>query len=149
MARTTAQIAASSSAIWNLLADGWLYASWVVGTVKIRSVDEAWPAVGSKLHHSVGAWPLMLHDETEITECEPGRRLVMQARGWPVGEATVELVLVPDGSTATTVQLAEAPTAGPGSWANNPLFEAVAKHRLEEMLARLARIAEGHHQSAP
>ena len=84
MARVTTEVSAPSDAVWRVLSDGWSYATWVVGTVKIRDVDSGFPAVGTKLHHAVGAWPLLLEDETEILECEAGRRLVMQARGWPV-----------------------------------------------------------------
>ena len=60
--------------VWDVLADGWLYPLWVVGASRMRDVDDAWPAVGSKLHHSVGAWPALLDDDTEVTESEPLKR---------------------------------------------------------------------------
>jgi uncharacterized protein YndB with AHSA1/START domain len=142
MARVTTQVAASNEDVWQVLADGWSYATWVVGTVKIRAVDTGFPAPGTKLHHAVGAWPLLLEDETEILECEPGRRLLMQARGWPFGEATVELVLHPEGER-TTVEMYEEPTSGPGAWVNNKLIDAVGAKRLTEALDRLRRLVEG------
>ena len=144
MATRSTHVAATPDEVWSVLADPWSYATWVVGTVKIRDADSTWPAVGSKLHHSVGAWPLLLEDETEILECEPGRRLVMQARGWPAGEARVELVLHPEGDNLTRVGMDEKPTHGPGAWVNNPLFEAVLARRLDEVLDRLRRLVEGH-----
>ena len=113
MARATTEMAAPTEDVWAVLSDGWTYSAWVVGTVKIRDVDAGWPAVGAKLHHAFGAWPLMIQDETEVLECEPVRRLLMQARGWPMGEATVELVLHPAGDH-TRVEMYEEPTLGPG-----------------------------------
>lgn len=143
MARVSMQVDASAEAVWKVLDDPWTYANWVVGTVKIRDADPTWPAAGSKLHHAVGAWPLTIEDETEVVDCEPGRRLRMQARGWPAGEATVELVLHPHGEL-TEVEMFETPTSGPGAWVNNTVFEAVLAKRLEETLDRLRRLVEGH-----
>lgn len=143
MARVTIEIAAPVADVWATLSDGWLYSAWVVGTVKIREVDPGWPAAGSKLHHAVGAWPVTLQDETEVVECEIGRRLLMQARGWPMGEATVELTLHPAGDH-TLMEMYEEPTSGPGAWVNNRVVEAVGAKRLEESLDRLRRLVEGH-----
>ena len=53
--------------VWDVLSDGWLYPLWVVGASRMREVDDSWPAVGSKLHHSVGVWPALLDDNTEVT----------------------------------------------------------------------------------
>ena len=143
MARVSTRIEAPADAVWEVLADAWTYANWVVGTVKIRDVDPGWPAAHAKLHHAVGAWPLTLQDETEVLECEPGRRLLLQARGWPAGEASVELVLHPDGD-ATEVEMAEEPTSGPGAWVHNRLVDMVGAKRLDETLDRLRRLVEGH-----
>ena len=141
MARVTTEMAATADDVWAVLSDGWTYSAWVVGTVKIREVEPGWPAVGAKLHHAFGAWPLMIKDETEVLECEPGRRLLMQARGWPMGEATVELTLRAAGDH-TVVEMYEEPTVGPGAWLNNPLVDAVGKKRLGETLDRLRRLVE-------
>jgi uncharacterized protein YndB with AHSA1/START domain len=143
MARVTTRVAAPADAVWALLADGWSYAGWVVGTVKIRDVDSTWPAVGSRLHHAVGAWPLTLQDESEVLESEPGRRLKLQARGWPVGEATVELTLRPAGDD-TLVEMYEEPTSGPGAWVHNRAIDAIGARRLTETLDRLRRLVEGY-----
>jgi uncharacterized protein YndB with AHSA1/START domain len=143
MATVSTVVAAPAEGVWAVLADGWTYAGWVVGTVKIRDVDPAWPAAGSKLHHAVGAWPVTLQDETEVLECEEGRRLRMQARGWPAGEATVQLTLRPQGDS-TLVEMYEEPTAGPGAWVHNRLVDAVGARRLAETLDRLRRCVEGH-----
>lgn len=142
MAEVTGHINATPEQVWATLADGWLYAAWVVGTSKIREVDDGFPAVGTKIHHAFGLWPLLLQDETEVLVCEPERHLVLQARGRPMGEATTAIDLVPSGG-GTALRLAETPTKGPGAWVNNPLAEAVLRHRLTECLTRLAPLVEG------
>lgn len=127
--------------IWSVLADGWLYSSWVVGAVRMRDVDGHWPAVGARLHHSIGAWPVMIDDTTSVTEVEPGRRLVLQARGWPAGEATVIMTLRPEGD-GTRVVMAEDASVGPGRFIPAPLRHAAIVPRNRESLRRLARLAE-------
>jgi hypothetical protein len=113
----------------------------VVGATHIRDADPNWPETGSKLHHTVGPWPLMIKDYTKVVESEPPHRLVLIARAWPVGEARIELTLrpVPEG---TEVAMAEWPVRGPGIWARNPLMEAVLRARNRESLGRLAALAE-------
>ena len=143
MATTSRTVAASPDDVWAELADGWTYSSWVPGTVKIRAVDDAWPAVGSKIHHAVGLWPLTLQDETESTRCEAPYRLTLQARGWPAGEAVIDIQVTPV-AAGCEVTVHETPTHGPGAWVNNPVAEAVLGYRIREMLDRLARITEGH-----
>lgn len=57
MSENTTVINASTDDVWSVLSDGWLYPLWVVGASRMRDVDEDWPAVGSRIHHSVGVWP--------------------------------------------------------------------------------------------
>ena len=142
-APVTRRIAAPTSAVWAVLADGWLYANWVVGGSRIREVDPAWPAPGSRIHHSFGAWPLLLDDVTESLRCEPERELVLEAHGWPVGEATVTIVLAKDGPDATLVTLTEDATAGPGRLVPGPIRQLVIAPRNTETLRRLGFLAEG------
>ncbi len=143
MARVSRYIEAPVDDVWKVLEDAWTYANWVVGTVKIRDVDRNWPDPGSRLHHGVGLWPLTIEDDTQVLECEPKRRLLMQARGWPAGEATVELVLHDEGDR-TRVEMDEVPTSGPGAWLHNRLLDRVGALRLAETLDRLRRLVEGH-----
>ncbi len=98
MTRNTRVIRTTPDRVWDVLADGWLYPLWVVGATRMRAVDAGWPEVGTKLHHSVGVWPLVLDDNTEVLECDPGRHLRLRARGWPIGEAEVALTLSPSGA---------------------------------------------------
>ena len=148
MAEVTGVINVPPPVVWETLSDGWLYATWVLGTSKIRSVEPGFPAEGTKIHHGFGLWPVMIEDESEVLDCVPEERLVLQARGWPMGEATTVIELQPTG-TGTSLRLFETPTKGPGAWMNNPLAEAVLRKRLAEMLDRLTRICEGRAGKPP
>ena len=135
-------IKASPDRVWSVLADGWLYPLFVVGASRMRDVDEGWPAVGTRLHHSVGSWPLLIDDNTEVLEVDPGNRLVLVARAWPAGEANVEFVLEQRGSQ-TLVTIREDATAGPGLLVPKPLREVQLNLRNDETLQRLAYVVEG------
>ena len=142
MATVTTTIATTPDRVFAVLADGWLYANWVVGTSHMRAVESAWPAAGSRLFHCSGTWPIALRDETVVEESEPGARLVMTARGRPLGEARIEVVLAPTGDGGTAVTMTEAPVSGPGRWIHNPLQDRILTRRNTESLARLAALAE-------
>ena len=132
---------ATPSVVWEILADGWLYPSWVVGASRVRDVDEGWPAVGSRIHHSVGVWPLLIDDNTEVVECRPGSLLRLRARAWPVGEAGVTLRISAAG-TGTEIVIGEDAVRGPGTLVPRPLRGVALKWRNVETLRRLAYIAE-------
>ncbi|WP_329046611.1 SRPBCC family protein [Amycolatopsis sp. NBC_01488] len=135
-------------AVFEVLADGWLYAGWVVGSSHIRDVDRDWPAVGSRIHHSVGPWPIHIQDETVVTAVEPGLSLSLEAHGWPLGAAAVALTLVPHGDGKTLVRMTEHIVGGPGKFLPAPLQALVVKPRNAESLARLADLATGRHARA-
>lgn len=146
MANNQIKIDASRTAVWAVLADGWVYTNWVVGTSHMRAVEAGWPAAGSRLFHASGSWPLATRDETKVEEVEPQRRLVLTARARPFGEARVVLEL-DDDQDGCVVTMHETPVAGPGKWLHNPISEAALVRRNTESLARLAAIAE--HRTAP
>jgi uncharacterized protein YndB with AHSA1/START domain len=141
MSRNTSTIRTTPDRVWAVLADGWLYPLWVVGATRMRDVDEDWPAVGSKIHHSVGVWPVVLNDDTEVLECEPGHRLKLRARGWPPGEADVELRLTAT-DDGTEVEMLEDVTAGPAKIVPKPVRTPLITWRNTESLRRLAFLAE-------
>ena len=134
-------INASPEAVWEVLSDGWLYPLWVVGASRMRDVDPSWPQVGSKLHHSVGVWPALLDDNTEVTDAEPLRMLALRARAWPFGEAAVVLRLNEYGG-GTRVVIEEDAVSGPGKLVPKPARAPGLKWRNVETLRRLAYIAE-------
>jgi carbon monoxide dehydrogenase subunit G len=145
MSTTTRSVSATPEQVWEVLADGWLYPLFVVGASRMRDVDESWPAVGAKLHHSVGTWPLLIDDTTEVVEVEEGRRVLLLARGWPAGQAHVDISLQPDGDT-TVVTIVEDATAGPGLLMPKPLRDVQLHWRNIETLRRLAFVVEGRTQ---
>jgi uncharacterized protein YndB with AHSA1/START domain len=128
--------------VFAVLADGWTYSDWVVGTVHIRNVDPDWPAPGSKLHHKAGPWPLSLQDTSTVLAMVPDRSLTLRAELWPLGEATVRIDLEPAGPAATRVIMHEDFHAGPLQWAKNKINDLILHRRNLESLRRLADIAE-------
>jgi uncharacterized protein YndB with AHSA1/START domain len=141
MATNTREIKTVPDKVWDVLADGWLYPTWVVGATRMRDVEEEWPQVGAKLHHSAGVWPVIVNDNTEVLECQPGRLLRLRARGWPLGEAEVLVTLAPSGA-GTLVTIKESAVTGPGALIPRPFEDALITWRNSESLLRLAFIAE-------
>ena len=135
-------VGAPVDAVWAVLADGWLYPSWVVGASRMREVDPAWPGVGTQLHHSVGTWPLVLDDTTTVLACVPKRELVLRARGWPLGEAEVRLTL-DERADGCEVAMSEEVRSGPGRLLPPPVRSVLIGPRNAESLRRLAYLAEG------
>jgi hypothetical protein len=138
---TTWDTSATTDEVWAVLADGWSYAAWVVGASRIRSVEDGWPSAGSRIHHSAGSWPLLLNDETRVLRSEPGRRLVLQAKGWPFGEATVDIALEPRPAGCRIV-MREDVTKGPGLLVPQPARQLLLQPRNRESLRRLAFLSE-------
>jgi hypothetical protein len=136
---------APASAVWQVLCDGWTYANWVVGASRVRQVEAQWPAPGTRIHHAVGPWPLLIQDHTVSLASTPERELALQARGWPLGEARVVLGIEPTGEERCRITISEDATAGPGLLAPRPVRQALIAPRNKEALYRLALIAEGRH----
>ena len=109
MAKNVRTLRCTPADVFEVLENGWLYPAWVVGASRMRDVDEGWPAVGTRLHHSVGSWPLLIDDTTEVLEADPPSRLLLLARGWPAGEAHVEFVLEQTGSETLVTIHEDAP----------------------------------------
>ena len=138
------EIAASADDVWAVLEDGWLYPTWVVGASRMRDVDDNWPEVGSRLHHSVGNWPLLLDDKTEVLDCDRGRLLRLKAHGWPAGAAEVVIEIEAGaGSSSSQVRIREDASNGPATLVPRPLRQVAIVVRNREALRRLAFLAEG------
>jgi hypothetical protein len=127
--------------VFAVLADGWTYSDWVVGTAHIRSVDPHWPEPGSRLHHKAGPWPVSLRDHTTSVSCEPPFSLVVRPHLWPLGEATVTVLLAPVGDAATEVVMIEKFDAGPMRWMRTKVDDLLLHYRNRESLRRLADLA--------
>ena len=132
---------ATRQQVWGVLADGWTYSQWVVGNTRMRAVDPRWPEPGSKIHHTIGVWPIVLNDETEVESATPLEELVLLAKGRPLGGARVTLRLY-DTLNGCRIEMAEVPVGGPLSLLPRRVALALAYPRNRECLARLAALAE-------
>ncbi|MCR2826324.1 SRPBCC family protein [Microbacterium sp. zg.Y909] len=128
--------------VFAVLADGWLYPVWVVGASRMRAVAPEWPEPGSKIHHSVGAWPILIDDETEVVEWSPSRRLRLRAKGGPIGRAVVAIDVREHGD-GCLVRIGEEPVTGPARLLPRAVWAPLMRLRNRETLRRLAFLAEG------
>ncbi len=147
MSRNVRTVAATPSAVWQVLSDGWLFPVWVVGASRMREVDGHWPEVGAKLHHSVGIWPALINDNTEVLEALPDHLLRLRTRGWPAGEAEVVLRLEAVGA-GTRITLDEDAVQGPGSFVPRALRTPALAWRNTETLRRLGFVVENRQEGA-
>lgn len=140
MIGVTHETSATPAQVWSVLANGWLYSSWVVGASRIRAVDSNWPQEGSKIHHSVGVWPVLLNDETVSIQSSAGH-LELSAHGWPAGTARVKVHVEKSeqGSLLTMDEFAE---TAPVKWIPTNAQRLATSPRLKECLHRLALLAE-------
>jgi hypothetical protein len=134
-------------AVWDTLADGWSYATWVVGASRVRAVDQGWPMEGSRIHHSFGLWPLVVDDTTHVLRADAPTELVLRARGWPAGEAQVVITVEPRSANTCVVHIAEDAVKGPGTLVPRPARQLAIGPRNVEALRRLAYLAEGRHRN--
>jgi hypothetical protein len=126
--------------VWDVLADGWSYGAWVVGASHVRKVDPGWPAVGAGIHHSVGAWPLVIKDVTRVRDLRVGEMLELDARLWPFGAATVRIELTAV-ARGTEVVMVERARTGPAAVLPAAVQDAMLKPRNVETLGRLRALA--------
>ena len=141
MSSVTRIVNTTPDRVWDVLSDGWLFPLWVVGAARIRDVDETWPEVGSRIHHSVGVWPVLLNDDTEVVEQQPSQLIRLRANAWPLAQAHVSISLSAIGSH-TEVVIEEHATSGPGAVLPDALIAPLLNWRNVETLRRLAYIAE-------
>jgi hypothetical protein len=138
---TTRDAAASCQRVWDVMADGWTYAQWVVGNSRTRAVDGTWPEPGAAIRHSIGVWPLVINDETIVESCDPPHELVLLARLGPLGAARITMRLhgTPDGCR---IEMIEVPVEGVVGLIPNQLALLAIHPRNRECLLRLAALAE-------
>ena len=141
MAENEIVIDALPEQVFAVLADGPRYHHWVMGAADIRAADAAWPAPGSRIHHSTGVGPLTIDDSTEVVSCEPPRRLELLAHLGPLGSFRVEFKLDALAGSRTCVTMEEAPVEGVSKLAG-PVGDAVGGLRNKLSLARLKELAE-------
>ena len=141
MASVSRRMSTSPERVWDVLADGWLCPLWVVGASRMRDVDEAWPKPGSRIYHSIGVWPMLINDDTEVLEASPEQMLRLKAKGQFLGKAEVLITLTPVGAE-TDVEISETAISGPGAVIPEAAMAPVMNWRNTETLRRLAYLAE-------
>jgi uncharacterized protein YndB with AHSA1/START domain len=141
MAVVRRQVPVPPERVFAVLADGWAYASWVVGAAHIRQVDSHWPQAGSKIHHSVGPWPLNVRDVTCVLAVEENKLLKLEARLWPIGAATITLTLKAVSEGGTEIAMGEKLIRGPLSVLPVAVQATMLAPRNTEALKRLGDIA--------
>lgn len=98
---------------FDLLCDATRYPHWLVGAQAITRVDAAWPAVGSRFEHRIGAGPFALPGSTTVRELQPPHKLALGAGMGVLGEAFVRFELRPAANgDETIVELVEVPRKG-------------------------------------
>lgn len=142
MAVNVREMSCSPESVFRVIADGWLFTAWVVGASRMRGVDDTWPAVGARLHHSFGSWPALIDDETTLLEWDPPHRVAMRPKGWPIGEAKVTIEVKRRGD-GCVVRMEEHAARGPGAFVPAALLDLGLHPRNAEALQRLAFLAEG------
>ncbi|HEY0772973.1 MAG TPA: SRPBCC family protein [Nocardioidaceae bacterium] len=147
MSRTTRVMDCTPEDVFAVLEDGWSYGMWVVGAARIRDVDAGWPEVGSRIHHSVGAWPVLLSDNTEVEQVDRPRVLQLRVKAWPTGEGRVVLTMQPADGGGTEVVMEESAVSGPATLIPKPAEDFLLHHRNVEALRRLCYLAEHHARS--
>lgn len=131
----------SCDRVWEVLADGWTFPAWVVGAARVRAVDDGWPEVGTRIHHSVGLWPGLLHDSTEVVCAVPRSELVLHARAWPFGAAEIRIRFT-ERDGGCEIEMLEHAVSRPASWIPDIVQDWAVRPRNRECLRRLSLIAE-------
>src|SRR5919107_344020 len=107
------QARCTPEAAFAVLSDPDSYGHWVVGAADIRDADPAWPAPGTKFHHTQGVRWLGLKDTTSVLDAEPPHRLVLEVRARPLLIAEVAIGLAPSANGGgTTITMTERPLEG-------------------------------------
>lgn len=143
MVEVVVTVPAAREQVFAVLADGWTYSSWVVGASHIREVDAGWPAEGTRIHHSVGSWPLLVKDTTVVRAVLRPQLLELDARAWPFGAALVRLELTETAPNTTEVRMFEEVVRGPGRVLPQAMQAALLVPRNRETLRRLSDLAIG------
>jgi uncharacterized protein YndB with AHSA1/START domain len=139
VACTDRTVKASPEQIWAVLADPYTYEHWVVGAKDIRTADGTWPEEGSTLQHTSGFGPLNLKDNTKVIESDAPKRLVLEARGRPIGIARIEIELKPQGES-TVVSMTEYAVRPEPAKRLNPVLDPFLHSRNVETLRRLEEL---------
>ena len=148
MSVNTVVVQAPPEIVFSVLADPPSYASFVVGSKRIRRFDPRYPEPGSEIHHTLSVGPVpLLRDLSRVEEVDEGRRLVLRAQMRPLSVNRVAFTLRPV-DAGTEVEVEEYAIEGPAALLWNPVFEGLMWLRNAETLRRLKALAERRHALA-
>jgi uncharacterized protein YndB with AHSA1/START domain len=147
-ARNEIFVAAPPNAVFAVLDDPCAYPTWVVGTRRIRRVDDAWPAEGSEFHHAIGVPGAEIQDSTEVLRHDPPHHLVLEVRFRPSGVGRVELDVVPADGGSRVIMVEEL-QSGPVTWLPSFVSDAFLSGRNQWSLRRLRREIERERRRVP
>ena len=118
--------------VYEVIADPETYPSWLAGAQRIRHVDPAFPAPGSRFDHEVGpSDELTIADDSVALEARPPERLDLEVHVGPM-TGRVEFHLRPAGDGTEVCMREEAQGA-------LPCRDAVAADALPGAQPRIAR----------
>lgn len=137
MAFTSRTIPAPARDVFRVLTDPYTYPEWLIGAASIRSVDDAWPSVGSCFHHIVGVGPFKIPDSTMVEAIETDVTLKLRVRARPLILATATFRLVGSGSSCV-VMFEEEPKIRVLGNLFRPILDPLTHLRNHESLRRLA-----------
>jgi hypothetical protein len=130
-------VRAGPEQVWAVLADGYAYAEWVVGTREVRRVDPGWPEPGTSLHFTAGLGPVRIEDRTTSRIADAGRRLELETHALPFGSLRISISIIPWGQDSVVI-IDEHPLRGASLLYENPLVEVLLTLRGRRMLRRFA-----------
>lgn len=136
------RFACSPEDVFTALADPWVFPTWVVGASRMRGADGHFPDPGSRLHHSIGIWPLVLNDETSVEVWDPPHRFQIEAKTRPVGTERVVIEVQPRGS-GCVVRMEEEAITGIAARIPKAIADPILWVRNREALRRLEWVARG------
>jgi uncharacterized protein YndB with AHSA1/START domain len=146
VAHSCVDVAADPDRVFDVLVDPRTYPAWLIGADHVRAVDAGWPTPGSRFHHTVGVWPLHVHDRSEVLEVERPRRLRLAVRATAMVRAVVTITLRGD-ATGTTICLEEEPAVPVIGEVVRPVLDPLTHVRNHASLRRLARLLEADNPS--
>lgn len=146
MAQNSRLIRAPIGDVFDVLSNPANYDRFVAGARKVRRFDPQWPDPGSALHHAVGIGPLALPDKTTVVEVARPTSLLVRPYVRPFLISETRFDLRPEGDS-TLVSVVEYPVGGllHRIWCR-PL-DLMIDFRNRELLRRLAKLAEHHHET--
>lgn len=143
MARNGIFVRTAPERVFDVLADPRSYAHWVVGSRTIRRADASWPEVGAAFDHSIGVWPLVIKDHSEVERVHRPDLLQLRVKGRPLGVARVTVELRPEGAGTHVTMTEVAVDRRTALLLHNPVGERLVHARNARSLRRLKALAEG------